>query len=73
MLWSPATKFCAPASWPAQEARLCSLFEQVTGKPVTPDQRFFDAGASSLDLMRFQLRCGADLGLTSSNMSPSAA
>lgn len=47
-----------------QEARLCALFEQVTGKPVAPDQRFFDAGASSLDLMRFHLRCAADLGLT---------
>lgn len=46
-----------------QEARLCALFRQVTGKPVAPDQRFFDAGASSLDLMRFHLRCGADLGL----------
>ncbi|WP_329535303.1 amino acid adenylation domain-containing protein [Streptomyces sp. NBC_01450] len=54
----------ARAELTAQEARLCSLFEQVNGKPVTPDQRFFDAGASSLDLMRFQLRCGADLGLT---------
>nr|UYZ50075.1 surfactin synthase subunit 2 [Streptomyces mirabilis] len=46
-----------------REARLCALFLRVTGKPVAPDQRFFDAGASSLDLMRFHLRCGADLGL----------
>jgi amino acid adenylation domain-containing protein len=39
------------------EAQLTELFETVIGKPVGPDQRFFDAGASSLDLMRFHLRC----------------
>ncbi|WP_338058000.1 GSCFA domain-containing protein [Streptomyces dangxiongensis] len=39
------------------EVRLTALFEAVTGTPVQPDQRFFDAGASSLDLMRFHLRC----------------
>ncbi|BCL25367.1 non-ribosomal peptide synthetase [Streptomyces aurantiacus] len=48
----------------AREARLCELFATVTGKRVLPDQRFFDAGAGSLDLMRFQLRCGVDLGLS---------
>ncbi|MFE7076775.1 amino acid adenylation domain-containing protein [Streptomyces sp. NPDC057620] len=46
------------------ETRLCELFATVTGKRVLPDQRFFDAGAGSLDLMRFQLRCGVELGLT---------
>ncbi|WP_413755438.1 amino acid adenylation domain-containing protein [Streptomyces sp. MMBL 11-3] len=51
-----------PAS--AQEARLCALFAAVTGKQVLPDQRFFDAGARSLDLMRFQLRCEVELGLS---------
>ncbi|MBC7267522.1 MAG: AMP-binding protein, partial [Streptomyces sp.] len=39
------------------ERRLTDLFEAVTGKAVAVDQRFFDAGATSLDLMRFQLRC----------------
>ncbi|MEV7143036.1 amino acid adenylation domain-containing protein [Streptomyces tauricus] len=48
----------------AREARLCELFATVTGKRVLPDQRFFDAGAGSLDLMRFQLRCGVELGLS---------
>ncbi|MFH8462640.1 amino acid adenylation domain-containing protein [Streptomyces sp. NPDC017991] len=48
----------------ARESRLCELFAAVTGKRVLPDQRFFDAGAGSLDLMRFQLRCGVDLGLS---------
>ncbi|MFE1794792.1 amino acid adenylation domain-containing protein [Streptomyces sp. NPDC059517] len=47
-----------------RETRLCELFATVTGKRVLPDQRFFDAGAGSLDLMRFQLRCGVDLGLS---------
>ncbi|MFD6285625.1 amino acid adenylation domain-containing protein [Streptomyces sp. NPDC060205] len=48
----------------ALETRLCELFATVTGKRVLPDQRFFDAGAGSLDLMRFQLRCGVELGLS---------
>ncbi|MGW2297436.1 amino acid adenylation domain-containing protein [Streptomyces violaceorubidus] len=42
------------------EQRLTDLFEHVTGKPVAADQRFFDAGATSLDLMRFQLRCAGE-------------
>ncbi|MEU8472747.1 amino acid adenylation domain-containing protein [Streptomyces sp. NPDC029006] len=54
----------AAASRPASlEARLADLFEAVTGTPVQPDQRFFDAGASSLDLMRFHLRCTTELRL----------
>lgn len=46
-----------------REARLTTLFEAVIGKPIGPEQRFFDAGASSLGLMRFHLRCTAELGL----------
>ncbi|MFD9002985.1 amino acid adenylation domain-containing protein [Streptomyces sp. NPDC059582] len=42
------------------EQRLTDLFESVTGKPVAVDQRFFDAGATSLDLMRFHLRCAGE-------------
>ncbi|MFB0619621.1 amino acid adenylation domain-containing protein [Streptomyces sp. AGS-58] len=42
------------------EALLTELFEAVTGTPIQPDQRFFDAGASSLHLMRFQLRCATE-------------
>ncbi|MFJ2814607.1 amino acid adenylation domain-containing protein [Streptomyces sp. NPDC087294] len=42
------------------EQRLTDLFETVTGKAVAVDQRFFDAGATSLDLMRFQLRCAGE-------------
>ncbi|GGR89150.1 non-ribosomal peptide synthetase [Streptomyces aureoverticillatus] len=47
----------------ARESRLTELFEQVVGRPIDPEQRFFDAGASSLDLMRFHLRCTADRDL----------
>ncbi|MFE2596054.1 amino acid adenylation domain-containing protein [Streptomyces sp. NPDC059396] len=47
----------------AGEARLAGLFEAVTGKRVGPEQRFFDAGATSLDLMRFHLRCTTELGV----------
>ncbi|MFJ8385720.1 amino acid adenylation domain-containing protein, partial [Streptomyces sp. NPDC094438] len=46
----------------AREARFSELFEEVTGRRVGPEQRFFDAGASSLDLMRFHLRCTAEPG-----------
>ncbi|MYY81598.1 amino acid adenylation domain-containing protein, partial [Streptomyces sp. SID335] len=47
----------------AREARLAAVFEEVTGLPIAPDQTYFAAGASSLGLMRFHLRCTAGLGL----------
>ncbi|MEU3187610.1 amino acid adenylation domain-containing protein [Streptomyces sp. NPDC006923] len=47
----------------AREAQLTEVFEAVIGKPIGPEQRFFDAGASSLGLMRFHLRCTAELGM----------
>ncbi|MFJ6183608.1 amino acid adenylation domain-containing protein [Streptomyces sp. NPDC092295] len=46
-----------------REARLAEAFEAVTGSAIGPDQTFFDAGASSLGLMRFHLRCTTELGL----------
>ncbi|QEU96595.1 non-ribosomal peptide synthetase [Streptomyces kanamyceticus] len=48
----------------AREALLTELFESVVGRSIGPEQRFFDAGATSLDLMRFHLRCTAEPGLT---------
>ncbi|MFJ6079996.1 amino acid adenylation domain-containing protein [Streptomyces sp. NPDC092369] len=45
------------------EGRLAALFETVTGKAIAVEQRYFDAGATSLDLMRFQLRCAGEDGL----------
>lgn len=42
------------------ERRLADLFEATTGRTAGVDQRLFDAGATSLDLMRFQLRCAAE-------------
>ncbi|HYD78354.1 MAG TPA: amino acid adenylation domain-containing protein [Paucimonas sp.] len=45
----------------ALESRLSELFEAVIGRPIAPDQSFFDAGASSLGLMRYHLRCSAEL------------
>ncbi|MFJ4783930.1 amino acid adenylation domain-containing protein [Streptomyces sp. NPDC088794] len=42
------------------EGRLAALFETVTGKAIAVEQRFFDGGATSLDLMRFQLRCAGE-------------
>ncbi|MFJ8057784.1 amino acid adenylation domain-containing protein [Streptomyces sp. NPDC096142] len=52
----------APALSPL-EGRLTALFETVTGRTIGVDQRYFDAGATSLDLMRFQLRCAGEDGL----------
>ncbi|WIX98573.1 amino acid adenylation domain-containing protein [Amycolatopsis mongoliensis] len=36
---------------------LAALFEEVTGTAIGPDETFFAAGATSLSLMRFHLRC----------------
>jgi amino acid adenylation domain-containing protein len=47
-----------------REAQLTALFQAVIGRPISLDQRFFDAGASSLGLMRFHLRATAELGVT---------
>ncbi|MFD1277748.1 beta-ketoacyl synthase N-terminal-like domain-containing protein [Streptomyces kaempferi] len=47
----------------AQEERLTAAFEAVTGTVIEPDQTFFEAGATSLTLMRFHLRCTTELGL----------
>ncbi|MFR9793908.1 amino acid adenylation domain-containing protein [Streptomyces sp. MB22_4] len=44
----------------ALEERLSVLFADATGKTVDARQRFFDAGATSLDLMRFHLRCAGE-------------
>ncbi|MFF0744845.1 amino acid adenylation domain-containing protein [Streptomyces sp. NPDC004111] len=49
-----------PPALSPRGARLAELFEEVLGLPVGPDQRFFDAGATSLGLMRFHLRCTAE-------------
>jgi amino acid adenylation domain-containing protein len=52
-----------PAPAAGLEQALFRLFEDVTGRPIEPDQTFFEAGATSLGLMRFQLRCRSELGL----------
>ncbi|MEV6627793.1 beta-ketoacyl synthase N-terminal-like domain-containing protein, partial [Amycolatopsis sp. NPDC051114] len=41
----------------APSSELAALFEEVTGAPIGPDETFFAAGATSLSLMRFHLRC----------------
>ncbi|MGW5861286.1 amino acid adenylation domain-containing protein [Streptomyces sp. NPDC055239] len=46
-----------------REAALAALFTEVTGASIGRDQTYFAAGASSLDLMRFHLRCTTELGL----------
>ncbi|WP_079165915.1 SDR family NAD(P)-dependent oxidoreductase [Streptomyces sp. NRRL S-31] len=45
------------------EQRLTDLFREVTGTSLAVAERFFDAGVTSLDLMRFQLRCSGEAGL----------
>ncbi|RSM47393.1 KR domain-containing protein [Amycolatopsis balhimycina DSM 5908] len=51
----PGTDLHRTAVRPSSE--LAALFEEVTGAPIGPDETFFDAGAGSLSLMRFHLRC----------------
>ncbi|MEV5791439.1 amino acid adenylation domain-containing protein [Streptomyces sp. NPDC052192] len=46
------------------EARLTELFAVVTGRRPAPEQHYFDAGAGSLDLMRFHLHCTTEAGLS---------
>ncbi|MFG3254890.1 amino acid adenylation domain-containing protein [Streptomyces sp. NPDC048172] len=53
----------ARAGLSAEEERLAAAFEEVTGTAIEPDRTFFEAGASSLALMRFHLRCTTELGL----------
>ncbi|WP_326952752.1 non-ribosomal peptide synthetase [Amycolatopsis sp. NBC_01286] len=40
--------------------QLAELFEEVTGASIGADETFFAAGASSLGLMRFHLRCAEE-------------
>ncbi|MEV5807185.1 amino acid adenylation domain-containing protein [Streptomyces parvulus] len=44
-----------------EEAQLAEAFHDATGLPIGPEQTFFEAGASSLDLMRFHLHCTSRL------------
>ncbi|MFZ4963087.1 amino acid adenylation domain-containing protein [Pseudomonas sp. Mn2068] len=46
----------AEASSNPLEQRLGELFEAVIGRPISPDQTFFEAGATSLGLMRLHAR-----------------
>jgi amino acid adenylation domain-containing protein len=52
---TPGQDLHRSATGPSSE--LAALFEQVTGGPIGPDETFFAAGATSLTLMRFHLRC----------------
>ncbi|MDS0134188.1 MULTISPECIES: AMP-binding protein [unclassified Amycolatopsis] len=52
---APGTDLHRTADRPSSE--LAALFEEVTGTPIGPDETFFAAGAGSLALMRFHLRC----------------
>ncbi|MGW1869995.1 amino acid adenylation domain-containing protein [Streptomyces mauvecolor] len=63
-LRSPTAVSQDPPVLSPREARLTELLDEVLGRTIAPDERFFDAGASSLDLMRFQLRCTAEPGLS---------
>ena len=65
MLAAPGEEIRPPgaaAGLTAREAQLAELFTSVVGTPIEVDQRFFDAGASSLGLMRLHLRLTAELG-----------
>jgi DNA-binding transcriptional regulator YiaG/acyl carrier protein len=46
-----------------REQQLIAVFQSSIARPIEVDQSFFDAGASSLGLMRFHLRVAAELGV----------
>ncbi|WP_020658810.1 AMP-binding protein [Amycolatopsis benzoatilytica] len=52
---TPGTDLHRTSAAPSSE--LAALFEEVTGAAIGPDETFFAAGATSLSLMRFHLRC----------------
>ncbi|MEU5266474.1 amino acid adenylation domain-containing protein [Amycolatopsis sp. NPDC021455] len=52
---APGTDLHRTVARPSSE--LAALFEEVTGAPIGPDETFFAAGAGSLSLMKFHLRC----------------
>jgi nonribosomal peptide synthetase CepB len=45
------------------EAVLAGLWQRHAGTPPAPDRDFFDAGGTSLDLIRFVEEIGAGLGV----------
>ncbi|WP_432841801.1 SDR family NAD(P)-dependent oxidoreductase [Dactylosporangium sp. CA-092794] len=53
----------APVAPAGLAGELAAAFTAVTGRVAGPGRTFFAAGASSLDLMRFHLRCTTELGL----------
>jgi amino acid adenylation domain-containing protein len=59
----PAALEGARADLSPLEAKLVQVLQETTGTVADVSQSFFDAGVSSLGLMRFQLRCTAGLGL----------
>ncbi|MCX2729153.1 amino acid adenylation domain-containing protein [Saccharopolyspora sp. NFXS83] len=52
---TPGDDLHGTSALPSNE--LAALFEEVTGAPIGLDETFFAAGATSLALMRFHLRC----------------
>ncbi|WP_253913604.1 non-ribosomal peptide synthetase [Streptomyces mayonensis] len=59
----PAAHHVAAGPTSGREAALAAAFEEATGSAIGSDETYFEAGASSLDLMRFHLHCTTVLGL----------
>ncbi|MFE7811673.1 amino acid adenylation domain-containing protein [Streptomyces sp. NPDC057433] len=59
----PVAGVAVTATPSGREAELAAAFEEATGSAIGLDQTYFEAGASSLDLMRFHVRCTTTLGL----------
>lgn len=59
---TPATVAMPSEPMSSLEQQLAGWFEAAVGQPIAVEQRFFDAGANSLGLMRFHLRCCDGLG-----------
>ncbi|MBA2675613.1 MAG: SDR family NAD(P)-dependent oxidoreductase, partial [Ramlibacter sp.] len=59
--WAQPQIASTPKPASGLEQSLADLFGEVVGRPIAADQTFFEAGATSLDLIRFHLRCRSAL------------
>jgi amino acid adenylation domain-containing protein len=55
---TPSLELSASVTWATEiEEKLAELFKDVIRREIVPEQSFFEAGATSLDLIRFRNAC----------------
>ena len=64
---APGAEAPTPHARSAREAQLCEAFAEVLGRPIGPDESFFEAGGDSLAALQLTLaveqRCGEPVAL----------